>query len=133
MRRFLKENSLGVAFGLMFVVALVGQAVAGHAAFNEQQVADGLPAVTMLRYLSSSDFAGDIAENWQSEYLQFFLYVVLTVWLVQKGSPESKKPQEVGLESDEQQKVGQYAGDDSPPGRRSAASGGFCCRTRWGW
>lgn len=114
MRRFLKENSLGVVFGLMFVVALVGQAVAGHATFNEQQIADALPPVTMARYLTSSDFAVDVAENWQSEYLQFFLYVLLTVWLVQKGSPESKKPDEIGLESDERQKVGRYATEDSP-------------------
>jgi hypothetical protein len=114
MRRFLKENSLGVVFGLMFLAALVGQAVAGHADFNQQQTADGLPHVTMLRYLTSSNFAVDVAENWQSEYLQFFLYLVLTVWLVQKGSPESKKPEEVGLESDERQKVGPYATDDSP-------------------
>jgi hypothetical protein len=114
MRRLVKDNSLGLVFGLMFVVALVGQAAAGHAAFNEQQVADGLAPVTMTRYLTSSDFAVDVAENWQSEYLQFFLFVVLTVWLVQKGSPESKKPEEVGLESDERQKVGRYATDDSP-------------------
>jgi hypothetical protein len=114
MRRFVKENSLGLAFGLMFVAALVGQAFAGHADFNEQQIADGLEPVTMARFLTSADFAVDVAENWQSEYLQFFLFVLLTVWLVQKGSPESKKPEEVGLESDERQKVGRYATDESP-------------------
>jgi len=114
MRRYLKENSLGIVFGLLFLAALVGQAVAGHADFNQQQTADGLPHVTMLRYLTSSDFAVDVAENWQSEYLQFLLFLVLTVWLVQKGSPESKKPEEIGLESDEQQKVGRFATDDSP-------------------
>ena len=114
MRRFLKENSLGIVFGLMFLLALVGQAVAGHADFNQRQIADGLEPVTMLRYLSSADFAVDVVENWQSEYLQFFLFLLLTVWLIQKGSPESKKPDEVGLESDERQKVGRYATDDSP-------------------
>src|SRR5215207_5396562 len=103
MRRFAKENSLGLVFGLLFVLALVGQAVAGHATFNDQQIADGLPPLSMGRYLTSADFAVDVAENWQSEYLQFLLFVVLTVWLVQKGSPESKKPDEVGRESDEKQ------------------------------
>jgi hypothetical protein len=114
MRRFVKENSLGLVFGLLFIFALMGQAVAGHATFNEQQLADGLPPLSMGRYLTSADFAVDVAENWQSEYLQFFLFIVLTVWLVQKGSPESKKPEEVGLESDRKQKVGAAAAADSP-------------------
>src|SRR5688572_300584 len=105
MRRFVRENSLGLVFGLLFLLALVGQAVAGLATYNEQQVVDGLPAASMGRYLTSAVFAVDVAENWQSEYLQFFLFTVLTVWLVQKGSPESKKPDEIGPESDEKQKV----------------------------
>jgi hypothetical protein len=114
MRRFVKENSLGLAFGLLFVLALVGQAVAGHATFNEQQIADGLPPVSMGRYLTSADFAVDVTENWQSEYLQFLLFIMFTVWLVQKGSPESKKPEEVGRESDRRQRVGAFARQESP-------------------
>jgi hypothetical protein len=114
MRRFVRENSLGLVFGLLFVVTLVGQAVAGLADVNAQQLTDGLPPLTMGRYLTSADFAVDVAENWQSEYLQFFLYIVLTVWLVQKGSPESKPLDKAGLESDERQRVGRYARDDSP-------------------
>jgi hypothetical protein len=43
-----------------------------------------------VEFVTSSDFAVDVAENWQSEYLQFLLYVFATVWLVQRGSPESK-------------------------------------------
>jgi hypothetical protein len=114
MRHFLRENSLGLAFGLLFLLALIGQAVAGLADFNNQQLADGLQPISLGRYLTSADFAVDVAENWQSEYLQFFLFAVLTVWLVQKGSPESKKIEEVGLESDEKQRVGRYAKADSP-------------------
>jgi len=114
MRRFVRENSLGLVFGLLFLLALVGQAVAGLADVNAQQLTDGLPPLTMGRYLTSADFAVDVAENWQSEYLQFFLYIVLTVWLVQKGSPESKALAEAGRESDEDQRVGRYARDDSP-------------------
>jgi hypothetical protein len=53
-------------------------------------------------------------ENWQSEYLQFTLFILLTVWFVQKGSPESKQVGEEGGESDEQQLVGEYAKPDSP-------------------
>jgi hypothetical protein len=61
-------------------------------------------------------------ENWQSEYLQFFLYVFATVWLVQKGSTESKEPGQEGTESDKDQKVGRYANEDSP---RWARVGGW--------
>jgi hypothetical protein len=114
MRRFIKDNSLGLTFGLLFLAALIGQAFTGHADFNAQQITHGLPEISLGRYLTSADFAVDVAENWQSEYLQFFLFIVLTVWLVQKGSPESKKPNEVGLESDEDQRVGPHAGGDAP-------------------
>jgi hypothetical protein len=114
MRRFVRDNSLGLVFGLLFLGALVGQAIAGHADFNQQQLTEGLEPVSLGRYLTSASFAADVAENWQSEYLQFFLFILLTVWLVQKGSPESKKPEEVGLESDGDQQVGPYAGPDSP-------------------
>jgi len=120
MRRFVKENSLGLVFGLLFLAALIGQAFAGHADFNEQQIASGLPEISVGRYVTSADFAVDVTENWQSEYLQFFLFIVLTVWLVQKGSPESKKVEEAGLESDEDQRVGRYARDDSPAWARAA-------------
>jgi hypothetical protein len=114
LRRFARENSLGLAFGLLFLLALVGQSFAGQADFNDQQITDGLPPISLGRYLTSATFGVDVAENWQSEYLQFFLYVVLTVWLVQKGSPESKPVGQEGRESDEEQKVGPHANADSP-------------------
>jgi hypothetical protein len=114
MRRFLRDNSLGLAFGALFLGALVGQAIAGHADFNQRQLSEGLDPVSLGRYLTSASFAVDVAENWQSEYLQFFLFILFTVWLVQKGSPESKKPDEVGLESDGDQQVGPYARPESP-------------------
>jgi hypothetical protein len=53
-------------------------------------------------------------ENWQSEFLQFFLFIGATVWLVQKGSNESKQLDEVGLESDQQQKIGPHAPENAP-------------------
>ena len=114
MRRFIRENSLGLVFGALFVVTLAGQAVAGHAAFNQEQLVEGLPPVSYTRYLSSASFGADVAENWQSEYLQFFLYIFLTVWLLQKGSPESKSLDQPGRESDQDQKVGPYATETSP-------------------
>ncbi|MBA2947367.1 DUF6766 family protein [Streptomyces himalayensis] len=121
-RRFLRDNGLGLAFGTAFVLALIGQAFAGHADFNNQLVADDLQPISVGDYMASSDFAVDVMENWQSEYLQFFLYVFLTVWLVQRGSPESKSLDRIGVESDEDQQVGPHARPDSP---RWAAAGGI--------
>jgi hypothetical protein len=112
--KWLKENSLALAFLIMFVLALGGQALAGMLQFNDEQTAGGADPISFLQYVTSSDFAVNVAENWQSEYLQFFLFIMLTVWLVQKGSPESKKPEEAGAESDEKQQIGSYATDDSP-------------------
>jgi hypothetical protein len=114
MRRFLKQNSLSIVFLLLFLAALAGQAVAGHADLNEQQQRHGDPTVSLSRYVVSSEFGVDVMENWQSEYLQFTLFVLLTVWLLQRGSPESKELDKSGRESDEQQKVGDYAQQNSP-------------------
>jgi hypothetical protein len=113
-RRVLRDNGLGLFFGGLFLVTLVGQAFAGLAQYNDQQVSNGGDPVSLLHYVTSSTFAVDVVENWQSEYLQFFLYIFLTVWLVQRGSGESKDIEKVGTESDEEQKVGEHARDDSP-------------------
>ncbi|MEV5143866.1 DUF6766 family protein [Streptomyces sp. NPDC052727] len=119
--RFLKHNSLTLAFFTGFVLTLAGQAVAGHADFNNRLTTDGLHPVGFLDYLATSDFAVDVTENWQSEYLQFFLYIFGTVWLLQRGSPESKELHKAGVESDRDQKVGEHAGPESP--RWAAATG----------
>jgi hypothetical protein len=119
MSRFLRDNGLGLAFGALFVACLVGQAFAGHAQFDDQQLAEGLEPVSLSRYLTSSSFAVDVVENWQSEYLQFFLYVFATVWLVQRGSPESKELDRAGPESDEDQRIGRHARGDSPAWART--------------
>ena len=117
--RWIKDNSLSLGFGVLFVVTLVGQAFSGAAAFNADRISEGLEQISLLRYVTSSSFAVDMMENWQSEYLQFFLYVFATVWLVQRGSAESKEPEKTGIETDREQKVGTYAGEDSPPSVRA--------------
>jgi hypothetical protein len=114
MRRFLRENSLGLAFGLMFLIVLIGQAIAGHADYNQQQVTEGLEPISLGRYLTSASFGVDVLENWQSEYLQFTLYIFATVWLLQKGSPESKELDKPGRESEKDQKIGAFADGSSP-------------------
>jgi hypothetical protein len=119
MRRFLVNNSLGLVFGAMFLAALVGQAFAGWQQFNDEQVAERLGTIGFWEYVVSADFAVDVAENWQSEFLQFLLYLVLTVWLLQQGSPESKELHKTGRETDEEQRVGRYATEDSPAWARA--------------
>ncbi len=115
MRRFLTLNGLSLAFGGLFLVSLVGQAFAGVSDLNDQRLSEGLEQVSLLRFVTSSMFAVDVMENWQSEYLQFFLYIFATVWLIQLGSAESKELHQTGMESDEDQKVGKHAREDSPP------------------
>ena len=112
MRRFFRTSSLSIFFLALFLAALVGQALAGWAEFNDQQVAQNLSEIGLDRYLTSADFAADVAENWQSEYLQFLLYIVATVFFIQRGSPES--PTTSGVGSDEDQKLGAHTELDSP-------------------
>jgi hypothetical protein len=113
-RTWLRDHSLTLAFTGLLLAALVGQAVTGLSGYNEQARDAQLPTLSMVQYLTSSQFAVDVAENWQSEYLQFLLYILLTVWLIQVGSPESKKPEERGRETFEDQKIASYATAASP-------------------
>jgi hypothetical protein len=113
-RRFLRENNLTIVFGLLFLAALTGQAIAGHIAYNADQAEHGQKAVSFGRYLTTSNFGQAVMENWQSEFLQFSLFILATVWLVQRGSPESTELDEAGSESDRDQRIGPYAGRGSP-------------------
>jgi hypothetical protein len=121
-RTFLRENSLTLFFLTLFAGSLVGQAFVGHADFNHDQVAHNDEAISLGRYVTSSVFWVDVMENWQSEYLQFTLFVIAAVWLVQKGSTESKPIGKEGGESDSDQKLGRYVQDDSP---KWAKAGGW--------
>ena len=123
MRRFLGLNALSLVFFGLFLLAATGEAIAGHAEYNQQQLASGLDRISYGRYLASSHFMVAILENWQSEFLQFFLYIWATVWLVQKGSAESKEPGDEGRGTDEEQLVGEHAGPDAPAlARRSGVA-----------
>ena len=114
MRLWLKHNGLSVFFLVLFLGALAGQSLVGQRVFNEEQVQHGAEPVSYARYLVSSHFGSAVLENWQSEYLQFTLFILATVWLIQRGSNESKPPADVGLESDQKQLVGAHAQQNSP-------------------
>src|SRR4051812_9733568 len=122
MRRFVRENGLSLVFLAFFLLAVVAQAFAGWNEFNNEATAHSEATISLGRYLTSSSFGNALLENWQSEYLQFTLYILLTVWFLQKGSPESKELGEPGSESDEDQLVGEHARSDSP---RWARTGGL--------
>ena len=132
MRTFVKHNGLSLFFFALFLAALVGQSLTGMAEFNSQQIADHMATLNYGQYVTSSDFAVDVAENWQSEYLQFLLYIVATVWLLQRGSPESKSLDQAGLESDREQKVGRYAEAGSPGWAKAAGFRRFAFSTSLG-
>jgi hypothetical protein len=119
MRRFLRENSLSLFFAVIFLASLAGQSWAGLQQFNAGQVAEHLDPIAWTTYVTSADFAVDVAENWQSEFLQFWVYLMATVWLLQKGSPESKELAKVGRESEEEQKLGPHADPGSPAWARA--------------
>jgi hypothetical protein len=114
MPRFVREHSLSLFFLVIFLASLVGLAIAGHTLHNEDALAHHGTPMTFWRYIVSSDFGNAVMENWQSEYLQFMLFMLATIWLVERGSPESKPPGEEGLESDQKQRVGGHADPDSP-------------------
>src|SRR5687768_4565520 len=91
-KRFLRENALSlVLFGLFFLTFIVGQSLAGQRAYNEEQVDHNQPTVSYTEYVRSAHFGEATFENWESEFLQMGAYVLLTVWLRQRGSSESKK------------------------------------------
>jgi hypothetical protein len=119
MRSALRNNGLSLFFLGLFLIALVAQSLVGLRQYNEQQQAHGAEAISWARYVVSSEFGAAVMENWQSEFLQFTLFIFATVWLVQKGSNETKELDQVGIESDEQQKVGKHALPSSPSWARA--------------
>jgi hypothetical protein len=114
MRRFFTFNSLSIVFLGIFLATVSAQAIAGHSKFNDDAMAHKEPPISFGRYVTSSSFGQAVMENWQSEFLQFSLYIFGTVYLIQRGSPESKQPDQAGRESDEDQLVGGHAKPDSP-------------------
>ncbi len=91
MRRILRENGLSIVMFTFFLIFLVGQTFTGHKEYNDDQQEHGQPAVSFGQYLGTGHFLEATMENWESEFLQMAAYVILTVFLYQKGSSESKK------------------------------------------
>src|SRR5215203_2113999 len=94
MKKFIKNNSLSLVFFILFLISLVGQSVTGLNEYNKHREEDGKELVNLSTYLQSGHFIQATFENWESEFLQMALFVVLTIFLRQKGSSESKKMDE---------------------------------------
>lgn len=118
--RFIHENGLSLTLLLFFVLVLVGQILTGWSVFNEELSDHHQPAVGLTTYLTSGHFLEALFENWESEFLQMGLFVVLTIWLRQKGSSESK-PLEGEDPSDEDPRTHRHDRDAPWPVRRGGA------------
>ena len=92
MKAFLRKNGLSVTFLVLFFISIVGQIFSGLAEHNEEMREEGGPQVNVVQYLSTGHFLQATFENWESEFLQMGLFVLLTIFLYQKGSSESKDP-----------------------------------------
>ena len=86
----LYEWSLSLAFFVLFLVAFIWHMAGGYKLENDERALDGLPPVTFGEFISSSEFWFQSLQNWQSEFLAVGAIVVLSIWLRQRGSPESK-------------------------------------------
>jgi hypothetical protein len=94
MRRVLRENGLSIVLVSMFLVFWIGQSIVGHREYNSEQREHNQPEIGYGSYLRSAHFWEATAENWESEFFQMYFYVVLTAFLYQKGSSESKDPEQ---------------------------------------
>jgi hypothetical protein len=85
-----RANGLSLVLAGVFLACLVGQVWTGHLAFNAEQARNGQAAIGLATYLGSGHFLSALFENWESEFLQMGMYVLLTVSLRQRGSAESR-------------------------------------------
>ncbi len=118
---FLRRNALGITvISCFLVIWLFGQTISGYRTYNQELRRDHETAVSFPRYLTTAHFGEATFENWESEFLQMGMYVVLTVKLRQRGSAESK-PFDEDVEQDEDPKKHRTDPDAPWPVRRGGA------------
>ncbi len=121
MRRFLRENGLSLTMLGLFFLFLAGQSIMGFQSYNQEQQEHGEPQVRYVEYLATGHFIEAVFENWESEFLQMGLYVLLTAFLYQKGSAESKNLDESGAVNEDPRGARGRAGVPGPVGRGGPA------------
>jgi hypothetical protein len=89
-KNFLRDNGLSIAMFALFLICQIGLTFVGEAQHNQDLIDHGQPAIGYWSYVGSSDFLETTMENWESEFLQMFAYILLTAFLYQRGSAESK-------------------------------------------
>src|SRR5687768_14727672 len=91
--KWFKNNSLSIVFFVLFIISIIGQAITGIKEHNQEMQQEGGQQLNMAQYLTSGHFLQSTFENWESEFFQMALFVILTMFLYQKGSSESKDPE----------------------------------------
>lgn len=115
MAKLLQNNGLTIALMLMFALSLCGHWLAGWRVENQELAEHGRAGIGLLAYLSNAEFLSTLFENWESEFLQMAVYVVLTAKLIQRGSAESRDPDAPG----------EVLPTDDPRAPRGARLGGW--------
>jgi hypothetical protein len=98
--RILRNNGLTIVLLLLFLVSIVGQWVSGWMHENEGLARHGEQTISLLAFALDAEFVATVFENWESEFLQMSAYVVLTAMLFQKGSAESRDPDDPPRDAD---------------------------------
>lgn len=88
--RWWKENSLSIVLATLAIACLALQVWSGWLVDSQERGQAGRHALGLLQYLGSGAFLAATFENWESEFLQMGMYVLLTVKLRQRGSAESR-------------------------------------------
>jgi hypothetical protein len=95
-----RDNALTLAIFGLFLGSLLGQAMTGHAVHDSEAMQHGGAATSFTQYLTTGHFVEAVFENWESEFLQIAVFVVLTKYLRQKGSSESKSTNPEAVDED---------------------------------
>lgn len=104
MKKVLRDNALSLVLLIGFLVLLAGQSFTGHLEYNDERDERGLPRLSYGQYLGSTHFWEATTENWESEFFQMGVYVLLTVFLIQRGSSESRTPDEKNPQDEDPRK-----------------------------
>lgn len=114
MREWLRERGLLIANLALFLIFFTGMILSGVSVYNHDQLEHGEQPVSLGQYLTTGAFFEATFENWESEFLQMGMYVVLTAFLFQKGSSESKPVDEPAPQDEDPREAGNRPGTPWP-------------------
>ena len=106
LKEFVHANSLSLTLFLLFFIFLGGQILTGHRSYNLEQRLQSEPTESLLAYVFSGHSIEATFENWESEFLQMWAFVLLTVWLRQKGAADSREADKEQLHNESEPRKG---------------------------